>query len=71
MSSVLDQVECPQCKYQEADTEYNCRTGEQNTLCRQCGFQEEWRANYDDAGNFREFTHVVNHGAGSVFYRSQ
>jgi hypothetical protein len=71
MVSVLDYVICPQCSYREADSEYNCRTGEEYTSCSRCGFGESWDAEYDDNGIFREFKHVVHQGVGVLFYQAQ
>lgn len=68
MSSVLDFTRCPQCGYEQADTEFDCRTSEQSTNCRRCGFSEyvEWEK--DNEGKFA-FKHRVVEGAGVLFYR--
>jgi len=40
MSSVLDYQQCPQCKFEQADFEYKCRTFEEYLQCRRCGYSE-------------------------------
>lgn len=37
MGSVLDLVECPNCG-QEANSDYNYKTGEEVVLCQYCGY---------------------------------
>jgi len=38
MSTMCYEIECPQCKYPSAYYELNCRSGEEYTLCSNCGF---------------------------------
>jgi hypothetical protein len=44
MSTVLDYIQCPQCGFQRADTEYNCRTNEhmllKNTFTQGMNFKQ-------------------------------
>lgn len=68
MSTVLGCMECPQCGYAKADTEYNCRTFEERTNCRKCGFSEYLDRETDCEGKV-VFKHRVIEGAGVLFYR--
>ena len=40
MTSIHGACECPQCKYVEAFTFYACGSGEEQTLCPECGYSE-------------------------------
>lgn len=68
MSTVMDYIQCPQCGYDQADTEYNCRTCEQRTNCRKCGFSKYLDRETDGKGKVT-FTHRVCEGAGVLFFR--
>ncbi len=68
MSSVLDYRQCPQCRYERADSEFNCRTYEEHTNCQRCGFSEYVEREKDSEGTVA-FTHRVIEGAGVLFYR--
>ena len=48
MSSVLDLIRCPQCGYEEADYEFYCRSCEDVTTCRHCGYHESWTTKRDE-----------------------
>jgi hypothetical protein len=69
MSSVLDFIPCPQCKYAEAAVDFDCRTSEEETSCRRCGFYESWTAKRDQDGKPRGWTHEINRGFGALWYR--
>src|SRR5438552_16324198 len=69
MSSVLDQVECPQCEYKEADHEFDCRTSEECTMCRHCGRYESWNAKRGEDGVHSGWIHEISKGFGALWYR--
>jgi hypothetical protein len=69
MSSVLDSITCPQCGYSEATVDFDCRTSEEETSCRHCGFYESWTAKRDQDGKPRGWTHEINKGFGALWYR--
>ena len=69
MSSVLDSITCPQCGYSEAIVDFDCRTSEEATSCRRCGFYERWTAKRDQDGKPRGWTHEINRGFGALWYR--
>ncbi len=68
MSTLMDYIQCPQCGYEQADTEFDCRTTEERTNCRKCGFSEYVDREADSEGKFA-FKHQVVEGAGVLFYR--
>jgi sarcosine oxidase delta subunit len=68
MSYVLDCMKCPQCGYEEADSEFNCRTSEQSVRCRKCGYSESTDAKWEGE-SLVGYTHQVTQGAGALFYR--
>ena len=68
MSYVLDYMKCPQCGYEIADTEFNCRTSEQSLTCRKCGYCESTDAKWEGE-NLVGYTHNVKEGAGALLYR--
>jgi hypothetical protein len=68
MSSVLDQIKCKQCGYKGADYEYRCRTCEEVTTCRRCGFHESWTAKRDPEGVPCGWIHEIDEGFGALFY---
>lgn len=68
MSTVLGYIQCPQCGYEEADTEYNCRTYEETVRCRKCGYSNYLVREEDNDGNLK-FKRQLNEGAGVLFYR--
>ncbi|SPE25288.1 hypothetical protein SBA5_490063 [Candidatus Sulfotelmatomonas gaucii] len=70
MSSVLDYRKCPQCKFEQADFEYNCRTFEEYLQCRMCGYCEVVDREIDNEGKVT-YKHKINEGAGALFYRWQ
>lgn len=70
MSTVSDLVKCPQCGYEEADYEFNCRTRGEETLCNRCGYRESWDAKRDEAGDFLGWKHDISQGAGALWYHS-
>ena len=67
MSTVLDNAKCKQCGYEWGDHDYNCRTGEWEFGCRQCGYGEslDWIA--DDEGNRVGWRHDTLDGHGAVW----
>ena len=69
MSTVSDQVKCPQCGCEEANYEFNCRTSEKETLCPQCGYIESREAKRDEDGQFHGWKHDITHGVGALWYR--
>lgn len=69
MSTVSDQVKCPQCGYEEADHELDCRSSAEETLCTRCGYRESWEAECDEDGKFLGWKHDTNTGMGSLWYR--
>ncbi|MFI5117164.1 MAG: hypothetical protein ACHP8B_10760 [Terriglobales bacterium] len=68
MSTVSDVVKCPQCGYEKADYEFNCRTSEDVTMCRSCGYYECWDAKYDEDGERCGWKHEISRGAGALWY---
>src|ERR1039458_9942379 len=68
MSSVLDYQQCPQCKLEQADFEYNCRTFEEYLQCRRCGYSEVVIREGNSEGKVT-YRHEINEGAGVLFYR--
>src|ERR1039458_3006823 len=68
MSSVLDYQQCPQCKFEQADFEYNCRTCEESLHCRKCGYSESVDRKEGSEGK-ATYKHKVVEGAGVLFYR--
>jgi rubredoxin len=70
MSSVLDYQQCPQCKFEQADFEYNCRTFEEYLQCRRCGYSESLDREEDSEGKATYKRNVVE-GAGVLFYRGK
>lgn len=38
MSSVGDSIECPSCKFEYADWNFDCESGDESVFCRRCGF---------------------------------
>jgi hypothetical protein len=70
MSSVLDQIECPQCGYKQADYEYYCRVGDDVTKCRRCGYNESWTSKRDKEGKPSGWTHQIVRSFGALWYRS-
>ena len=68
MSSVLDYRHCPQCKFEQADFEFNCRTSEEYLQCRMCGYCEYVDRETDSEGKV-SFKHRVIRGAGALLYR--
>ena len=71
MSSVLDQVQCPQCSYDQADLEYACGTDEEYMICRRCGYEERWEAKRDDEGKITSLEHKIEPGAGVLSYHAK
>ena len=69
MSTVSDQIECPQCGYSEADHEFNCRSCGEVTMCKRCGYYECRDAKYDEDGNPCGWKHEISRGAGALWYR--
>src|ERR1019366_6294810 len=69
MSVVQKFVTCPQCGYEQADYIYDCRTSEDDTMCRRCGYRERWDAKCDEDGNCCGWKHEINTGAGALWYR--
>lgn len=69
MSTVSDLVKCPQCGYEEADYEFNCRTRGEETLCNRCGYRESWEAKRDEDGQLLGWKHDISQGAGALWYR--
>jgi hypothetical protein len=69
MSTVSDLVKCPQCGYEEADHEFDCRTRGEETLCNRCGYRESWEAKADENGQFLGWKHDISKGFGVVWYR--
>lgn len=68
MSSVQDQIKCPQCKYPEADYVYYCRIGEDLTICRRCGYHESWTAKRSPEGIPCGWVHEIDEGFGALWY---
>jgi hypothetical protein len=68
MSSVLDYQQCPQCKFEQADFEYKCRTFEEYLQCRRCGYSEVVIREGNSEGQVT-YKHKINEGAGVLFYR--
>ena len=68
MSSVLDQIECRQCGYKQADYQYYCRIAEDVTICRHCGYHESWTAKRDQDGMPCGWTHEIDQGFGALWY---
>jgi len=71
MSSVLDQINCQQCGYKAADYEYRCRTCEDVTTCRRCGFHESWIAKRNQEGIPCGWLHEIDEGFGALWYSSK
>lgn len=69
MSTVSDQVKCPQCGCEEAHYEFDCRSSEEETLCTQCGYRESWEAKRDEHGQFLGWEHEISKGFGVLWYR--
>jgi predicted nucleic-acid-binding Zn-ribbon protein len=69
MSFVLDSITCPQCGYTRATVDLDCRTSEEETSCRRCGYHESWTAKYDRDGKPRGWTHEINRGFGALWYQ--
>jgi hypothetical protein len=69
MSSVIDSITCPQCAYTQATLDFDCRTGEEETSCRRCGYYESWTAKRDQDGKPRGWTHEINRGFGALVLR--
>jgi len=69
MSSVLDQIECRQCGYKAADYEYRCRSCEEVTTCRRCGFHESWTLKRNQEDVPCGWIHEIDEGFGALFYR--
>lgn len=40
MGSVIDYIECPNCKNEETYSEFWYKSGEENTFCSKCGFTQ-------------------------------
>src|ERR1700722_5155140 len=68
MSIVMDYQQCPQCKFERADREYNCRTFEESLGCRKCGYSEGLDREEDSEGK-STYKHKAVEGAGVLFYR--
>jgi hypothetical protein len=71
MSTVSDLVKCPQCGYEEADYEFNCRTREEETLCNRCGYRESLEAKNHTDGQLLGWKHEICNGFGALWYRSR
>jgi predicted RNA-binding Zn-ribbon protein involved in translation (DUF1610 family) len=69
MSTVSDQVKCPQCGEEEARYEFDCRTSEEETLCTRCGYRESWEAESDEDGQLLGWKHDITKGSGVLWYR--
>lgn len=69
MSRVSDLVKCPQCGYEEADFEFDCRTRGEETLCNRCGHRESWEAKNGEDGQFLGWKHDISKGFGVLWYR--
>jgi len=69
MSTVSDLMKCPQCGYEEADYEFNCRTRGEEMLCNRCGYRESWEAKNHDDGQFLGWKHDISKGFGVLWYR--
>lgn len=61
-------MKCTQCGYDEAETEFNCRTSEESVQCRKCGYCESTDAKWEGE-NLVGYTHQVTQGAGALFFR--
>jgi len=68
MSTVMDYQQCPQCKFEQADREYNCRTFEEYLQCRKCGYSESVNREEGSEGKVT-YKHKITEGAGVLFYR--
>lgn len=66
MSSVSDNVKCPQCEYGQADYDFECGSAESVTACRRCGYYESLDRIRDDDGYFCGWEHRVCDGAGAL-----
>jgi hypothetical protein len=68
MSSVQDQIKCPQCEYLQADYVYYCGIGEDETTCRRCGYHESWTAKRNPEDIPCGWVHEIDRGLGAMFY---
>jgi hypothetical protein len=49
MGSVIDYIECPNCKHEAAD-DFNYKTGEEYTFCTNCGYSHTFFLKRDEDG---------------------
>jgi hypothetical protein len=42
MGSVIDAIECPNCKYENASIETYYKTGNEEIFCERCGYSSEY-----------------------------
>jgi hypothetical protein len=68
MSTFSDAVQCPQCGWEEADYELDCRRDSSILRCRRCGYYESEIPEFDDMRHFRGTTHEIKMGAGALGY---
>jgi hypothetical protein len=63
MSTVSDEVKCPQCGYEKAYYEIDCRSSEEEILCTRCGYRESWEAKNDEDGHaaHRKISKLLQH----------
>lgn len=68
MTSVSTTTDCPQCGFDEAEHDFDCRTNEKETVCWRCGYYESWTIERGEEGNGCGWTHVVDPGFGVLYY---
>jgi len=52
MGSVINYIDCPNCNQNNCFCDYYYKTGEEFTLCPDCGYHESHKYKRDENGNF-------------------
>jgi hypothetical protein len=70
MSTSSSYIDCPQCGYAKADHVLDCRSFDEQTMCRRCGYEETWEPKYCNDGQPCGWKHEISKGFGALWYRS-
>ena len=69
MSTGQSEVECPQCEFVEADSEFDCRRLTYDVRCRRCGYTEHKGWVFDESGEACGWKAEAKFGSGALWYR--
>ena len=67
MSTVSDFAKCTQCGFEFGNYEFNCRTNEEDFVCRRCGYTESLAWIIDEDGNRIGWEREIFDGHGAIW----